>query len=355
MLKRIIKVFILIFLLSSCSFNNFQIDDNQIVDNIPSNAEKLIPDEPEKKEVFNVTVQDEGQIIYYSNGYGYRYGPSIMKYEDGSMDMWLSAPGNSGSQWDWITYRHSDDGVNWSNEYVVLKPTPGSKDQCSVCDPGVIYFNGYYYLAYTATDYYAGKGTYNSAFVARSQYPYGPFEKWNGEGWGGYPQPIIQFEGNYEGWGIGEVSFVIKDEELYIYYTYFDTDGGATLMSKAQLTEDWPLTITKDVIVCGRKHQDSLDVVYADDLDTFLGFAILQRMSDKAKLIMYRSEDGENFVESDTAFTLMKEYAHNVGISKDKNGHFNALEDNYISYGFGSSWGKWNAVIQKIRIQQQSE
>ena len=33
-----------------------------------------------------------------------------------------------------------------TKEKIVLKPTPGSKDQCSVCDPGVIYFNDYYYL-----------------------------------------------------------------------------------------------------------------------------------------------------------------------------------------------------------------
>ena len=135
-----------------------------------------MPEEPENTISLQVEAVDEGNVIFYTSQGFYRYGPSIMEYEDGSMDMWMSSPGNSGSQWDWISYRHSDDGINWSSEQIVLRPTPGSKDQCSVCDPGVIYFNGYYYLAYTGTDYYEGKGSNNSAFVARSENPYGPFE-----------------------------------------------------------------------------------------------------------------------------------------------------------------------------------
>ena len=137
----------------------------------------------------NITIDtaDEGKVIFRSSEGYYRYGPSIIEYEDGSYDAWFSAPGNSSTQWDWITYRHSDDGENWSKEKTVLKPTAGSADQCSVCDPGVVFFDGYYYLAYTSTDDYRHKGTNNSAFVARSKKPQGPYEKWNGKGWGGKP------------------------------------------------------------------------------------------------------------------------------------------------------------------------
>ena len=100
--------------------------------------------ESENAKHYSLEAVDEGEIIFYSSEDYYRYGPSIMKNTDGSYDAWFSSPGNSGSQWDWIAYRHSDDGINWSNESIVLRPTPGSKDQCSVCDPGLIYFDGYY-------------------------------------------------------------------------------------------------------------------------------------------------------------------------------------------------------------------
>jgi len=309
----------------------------------------------EKEEKFNIDVIGDSTYLFYSNGYGYRYGPSIMKYEDGSIDVWLSAPGNSGSHWDYITYRHSDDGINWTDERVVLRPTPGSKDQCSVCDPGLIYFGGYYYLGYTATAYYAGNGTNNSAFVARSENPDGPFEKWNGEGWGGYPKPIIEYEGSPSGWGIGEISFVVKDNELYVYYTYFDELGGSTRLAKSDLAEDWPARLEGDETVCFRNHQDSMDVVYVDDIQTFLGFSVFQRMTQNSRLIIYESKDGLEFKEVDKAKGTMEDYAHNVGISKDEKGHTNMLEDNYIGYGFGARWGKWSAVLKQITIKRYFE
>ena len=351
MYVKFIKLLMLLLIVTSCNSANQEEEQQQ--NQSKTEAESLLLEEDENK--LYVEISGEGEIIYYSNGAGYRYGPSIMKYDDGSMDIWLSAPGNSGSQWDWITYTHSDDGINWSNETIALKPTPGSKDQCSVCDPGVIFFNDYYYLAYTATDYYEGKGTNNSAFVARSKYPYGPFEKWDGEGWGGYPEPIIKYEGDKSGWGIGEVSFVIKDDELYIYHTCFDTMGGSTRLAKADLSENWPSTIVGDEVVCGILHQDSMDVVYADNLDTFLGFAVLQRMGDKSKLVMYESEYGNDFKQIDTDKGTMKEYSHNVGISKNPHGHLNTDDNNVISYGFGQKWGDWSAIVQKIEFKIVSE
>ena len=157
-----------------------------------------------KEETPNVYISaaDEGQVVFRSSEGYYRYGPSIMQYEDGSYDVWMSSPGNSSSQWDWIRYRHSEDGVTWTKDKVVLYPTPGSADQCSVCDPDVVYFDGYYYLAYTGTSDYRRGGMNNSAFVARSKNPDGPYEKWNGKGWGGSPKPFLKYEDNPNGWGI---------------------------------------------------------------------------------------------------------------------------------------------------------
>ena len=358
MFIKYVKTFLLISLIlfSSCSKKEeSNTEESELIEeDVDSKGEELVPQEieEEKEEIYSVKINDEGQTLYKSNGNGYRYGPSIIENEDGSFDIWFAAPGNSGSQWDWITYKHSDDGENWGKESVALKPTPGSKDQCSVCDPGVIFFNDYYYLAYTATSYYQGKGTNNSAFVARSRNPEGPFEKWNGEGWGGYPEPIIEYEGDPSGWGIGEVSFVIKDNELYVYYTYFDELAGSTRLAKSDLAEDWPARLEGDETVCFREHQDSLDIVYVDDLKKFLAFSIFQRMSQNSKLIIYESKDGTNFTIMDYEENYIEQYAHNVGVSKNKEGHISINDHIIIGYGYGQYWGKWSAKIQSISIHK---
>ena len=309
----------------------------------------------EKKDSANykITILDEGEIIYnYYQNVGYSYGPSIIKNEDGSYDAWFSSPGNSSTQWDWISYRHSEDGVSWSDPEIVLKPTPGSKDSCSVCDPGVIYFNGYYYIAYSSTNDANGGGFNNSAFVARSEYMTGPFEKWNGEGWGGEPEPIIKYEGDPKGWGIGEVSFVIANDDLYIYYSSIDLTGGCIELMKADLVENWPSTIRYKGIVCSRGYHDSVDVVFSEETNNFFAVSIDFRMSNTSKLLLLESEDGREFSEVDSQRKGIQEYAHNIGIAKDKEGHINSNDDILIGYAFGEGWGRWSTIMQTINIEK---
>ena len=298
----------------------------------------------------HIEAEDEGQVVFRTSEGAYRYGPSILQNEDGSYDVWFSAPGNNSTQWDWITYRHSEDGVNWSKETTVLKPSPGKDDRCSVCDPGVIYFNGYYYLGYTSTKDYARKGMNNSAFVARSANPEGPYEKWNGEGWGGDPKAILSYEGDPKGWGIGELSFVIVEEELYIYYTYFDTTGGRTLLAKADTSENWPLSIHEEGAVLNRTTEDSLDVFYADDLDLFVAVAVEDRMAQSSKLALYTSTNGLYFKKCDATKTMIEDYAHNAGIAKSKEGHQNTENSVLAGYAYGKNWGRWNVKFQHVKI-----
>ena len=87
------------------------------------------------------TIDDGFDVFAPLAGYwGYRYGPSILFYPDGTMDAWFATPGTSG-EWDWFTYKHSDDrGATWSNEIVVLQPTPIQWITIQ-CDPGLIYFD----------------------------------------------------------------------------------------------------------------------------------------------------------------------------------------------------------------------
>lgn len=113
----------------------------------------------------------------------YRYGPSMILDEEGTLHMWTSSPGRFKTQWDWIRYRSSDNGgTSWSDETIALTPTPGTDDAWSVCDPGAVKIGEYYYIGYTSC--YNVYGRDNNVFVARSKNVYGPFnEKWNGQGW----------------------------------------------------------------------------------------------------------------------------------------------------------------------------
>ena len=58
-----------------------------------------------------VTAVEEPNIIYTPpvDAAGYRYGPTIMYYADGTCDAWFSTNGYGG-EWDWLSYKHSDDG-----------------------------------------------------------------------------------------------------------------------------------------------------------------------------------------------------------------------------------------------------
>lgn len=305
----------------------------------------------EKQMHATIDVLNEGYDIFTCEGYGYRYGPSIMYYDDGSMDLWISSPGNNSTEWDYIRYMHSDDGLNWSNEIVVLRPTLGSLDHYSTCDPGVIYFNGYYYLGYTSTT--NPDGYDNDIFVARSEYPDGPFEKWNGSGWGGDPVPIIDYTGLPEYWGVGEISFCIKNERLYCYYSYYGENASQTRVSVSDLSENWPANLQfKGIAFYRGTAEDSSDVVYFEDIDKFISLSIGKRLTVDSSIVIHESSDGINFDKTDEINENFKVNSHSVGISKKPDGSISLDDDLYIGYAYGDmGWGKWSACLQPIKIR----
>lgn len=305
-------------------------------------------------------VLDNGEEIYTPKGSGYRYGPSIINNEDGSRDIWFARPGNNSTEWDYISYMHQYEDGTFSAEKIVLRPTPNSLDKYSTCDPGVIYFNDYYYLAYTSTIDPTDNGVNNELYVARSKNPDGPYEKWNGNGWGGKPEPIIQYPEYDGGWGVGEPSLVIKDETLFIYYSYINLGNNVTRVMTAELCEDWPLTLKGERDVFHKKNnQDSCDVVYLDGYDKFLAFAVRQRLTAESSIIIYESEDGFNFETYTYISDYMEDYIHNMGISKGLDGHITIDDDLVICYAYSKnntlSWGKWSTRMQPIKLKYITE
>ncbi len=315
---------------------------------------------PDLTKVPDVAVTDKGYDIYQltrGREWGYRYGCTYLYNDDGSVDAYFACVGTISGEWDWIAYRHSPDGGNtWEAEKIVLTPTQNSLDHFSNCDPGVIYFNGYYYLGYTSTLHSTGFN--NNIFVARSKNPDGPFEKWNGEGWGGYePEPIVYFDQDYNSWGIGEPSFVELNGTLYIYYTASCPSGEYTMVATADATdENWPATMQFHGVAC-KKNTDSLDVKYVEEWGKFVAVATGSRMGPNSWLGIYESNDGMTFELVDIVREGTYSHLHNAGISSRPNGHIKITEDAdklRVIYAYGEGWGTWNTRVQPISLELSS-
>lgn len=323
---------------------------------------------------FRLVLPDEGYDIYtprVTQGWGYRYGPSIMVH-DGICEAWFASPGCAGEA-DWFTYRKSTDGGNtWSDEKVVLMPTADSMDWFSVCDPAVIKYGGYYYIGYTSTLFSHGGGVCNNAFVARSRCAEGPYEKWTSGGWGekrgdcswvGSPAPILYFDEHWGNWGTGEPSFVVKDDVLYIYSTWTSkrADGSLyhmTRVATADITrEDWPATVENRGIACFRTggSNDSFDVVYCEDLDKFVAISTDKRFSPDSMLAIYESDDGFTFSRVNEIKVNTGFMCHNSGISGDCLHHIKSGDLMLLGYAYGDSWGCWGTRFHRYSFEAMDE
>jgi hypothetical protein len=311
-----------------------------------------------------------GWVIFdpTKDGFAYRYGPSIIVNPDGEIDAWFASPGGNGSdgahQWDWIRHRSSNDGGHkWSPETVVLKATPGSRDRQSVCDPGVILINGWYYLGVTAVE--DPKGLCNEVFVARSKSPTGPFEKWNGSTWGGAPAPIFPFRAPPDVWGLGEPSFVLVDKTLFIYYTESSHDEKHHPINRTRVatapgdSPDWPARITDRGIAFDRvKGEDSADVKYDDIGRRFMAVTTADRMGPAAHVNVRWSTDGITFGDPAKVDGPVKTRCHNVGLSGTASGHLLPDGKNFIAYAYGDgtrpdpSWAFWYTYLNPIDIHR---
>ena len=313
----------------------------------------------------SIPVAGEGRTIYNTTGnYRYRYGPSIIMHDNGTIDAWFSSPGNLGTRSgmaDVLTYRSSTDGgQTWTNEVLALEGTYGQNDAWSICDPGAAYFDGYYYMAYTSTTNTSSsnglQGLENDCYIARSTSPTGPWQKWSGSGWGNSPQPIIEYTGPSGKWGIGEPSIVVKDNTIYLYYTYDDGNTPLTKVATADRSNpNWPgsltlhgtavdkswLAITHDGLDPNNPAlapllgmYDSCDVKYVDDHGLFYAFHTSWRITALSRLSVWTSVDGLTFTYLGDVTGNVIIYAHNMGVSGDGLGHIDLSKTQYVSYAY---------------------
>ena len=327
---------------------------------------------------FKLLLPDAGRDIYMprkSQSWDYRYGPSIM-VEDGVCHAWFASPGDA-YEADWFTYRKSTDGgKTWTDEKVVMYPVPDSMDWFSVCDPAVIKYGEYYYIGYTSTVFANGGGVCNNGFIGRSKSPTGPFERWCGNGWGehretangtlhwqGKPAPVIYYDEDWHNWGAGEFSFVIKDETIYIYYTWTskDLDGkpiGETRVATADITdENWPGKLTYHGMASKRTGggNDSYDVVYCEDLNKFIALSTDRRFTEDSVLAVYESDDGLRFTRVNSIKVNTGWMCHNCGISGDAQHHIKSGDTLLLAYAYGNKWGCWGTRLHDYSFEAMEE
>ena len=330
------------------------------------------------KQHFKLILADEGRDIYApckDQEWGYRYGPSIMT-EGKICHAWFASPGD-GCEADWFTYRRSEDGgKTWTHERMVMEPVPDSMDWFSVCDPAVIKYGDWYYMGYTSTLFANGGGICNNGYVARSQNPDGPFERWTGNGWGetretsagtlhwmGQPAPVIYYDEDWHNWGAGELSFVIKDDVLYVYYTWAskDADGNSiheTRVATADITdENWPAHLVYHGTALKRLGggNDSCDMVYCEDLDKFVALSTDCRFSENSYLAVFESDDGlrytlVNCIKQNTGWMC-----HNCGISGDALHHIRSGGTLLLAYAYGNQWGRWATRLHEYSFEAMAE
>lgn len=317
-------------------------------------TDEVISAEPDAEKYVKMVAPDTGNDAYTpakKQSYVYRYGPTLIRNADNSIDAFFSSPGIF-DEWDYIFYRHSPDGgKSWTTEKSVLAPTPDSSDFYSCCDPSVIKFGDYYYLSYTST--VVEGGVDNDVFVARSKSLDGPYEKWNGNGWGGKPSPVIEYTGNPETYGAGEPSMVVIDDTLYFYYTWRDGELNQTRLSLADATnENWPKTLKYKGVAIDHivGDTDSADVKFIDDYGKFIAVSTASRFTTDSYIKVYMSNDGFEFEESYYLKTNTIHTLHNCGITSREDGHISLSDNTYLSYAYGEEFGTWATRIQEVEF-----
>ena len=227
-----------------------------------------------------------------------------------------------------------------------------------------------------ATIFANGGGVCNNGYIGRSKSPMGPFERWCGDGWGehrvtaegelhwlGKPAPVIYYDEDWHHWGAGEFSFVIKDETIYIYYTWTSrhNDGktfSQTRVATADITdENWPAHLTYHGVASERTStsNDSYDVVYCEDLSKFVALSTDHRFREHSILAVYESDDGLRFqrvneIKVNTGWKL-----HNCGISGDIHHHIKKGDTMLLAYAYGSQWGKWATRLHRYDFEGMDE
>lgn len=323
----------------------------------------------------NITLKiicaNTGKVIYTppeSTQYAYRYGPAILIDGD-RIDIWASAPPliSNGVRYgnDSIEYIRSEDGgKTWTEWKTVLYPTLNSEDKWSTCDPGAFKYGDYYYVGYTGSPEFRTNPDkdpeVNNLFIARAKNPEGPYEKWNGSGWGGNPYAITRYSG--DGVGCSMPSFTVKGDKLYMYYVDQTEDHqdwnsyGNISVSVFPLTDpNWPGKLISN----NRCTNEPEEVRYCPSIGKFIGFQLKGGWDYDSYVGVFESTDGVKFTKTSSFRNNFPNYSHNIGVSGNNLGQLDLNVQNYIGTAYTPTgdqawWGHWHTKFIPLYIKQQS-
>ena len=283
---------------------------------------------------------------------------------DGQFRCRITSNGSGDYFWDKVTWRHSvDGGKTWTDEVDALLPSDGKRDAFSVCDPGVTKWGGWYYMAYTSTE--EPNGFDNDLYIARSKTPSGPWEKWSGNSWGQDPQPVIDYEpvAGHEGvvFGAGEPCIVVKDDVVYLYYSYNDylvnsnTYGTTTRVSVASAKdENWPGHLEYKGVALEKSDiyaPDHTDVKYICRSQKFVAIHAERRNTDSSRIRVWESNDGIHFTKGGLVEGELRRGIINAGMSGDALGQVRYGVQQFLCYAHSDApreWGRWYTWFQPL-------
>ena len=294
------------------------------------------------------------------NGYGFGYGPSIIKVDD-MWHMYFCSSGTSNTDWDHVRHAISQDLIHWSAPDTVLK-TSDPVNERSTCDPSAVFFNAgdgdFYYLFYSGSK----KDVQTVNFVARSQNPSGPFSKFTERGtWevNALDPKIIQYPFHATPdtaplYGLGQPSVVVKNAQLYMWFTdntnYWPTNRDAHIyLSTSTDAVHWSAPGLTNV------DSVSVDVKYDISNNVFVMFSQEGHHAADAHTVARESRDGITWGASH-AITLPAAvpYSNNIGVSGGMRGELlNGIM--LVAYGAPwdlvnkSSWAAWDIYGQLLR------
>lgn len=293
---------------------------------------------------------------------GFLYAPALIYLKEGQASKFhlftcAAYFSNVPNQYmDLTRYAFSDTGRYWSTSQrtqahhypnIQLVPTDRTMER-SVCDPSVVYYKNFYYLFYSGN---RQNSRQTLMFVARSPRIVGPYQRYIGNHqWesvsndpNSHPQPIIEpLAFKQQGYGAGQQSVVVKDDRFFSWYTddsltserepriYFTTSSDGIHWDKSQL-----ITVSDRPFF----NMNSVDVKYDPLSKTFRMFYINshedQPMHRESTYLARRSSsDGIHWSAEEVLCDAQcfPNFAHNVGVSGDRQGHLIPHQPLLISY-----------------------
>jgi len=291
--------------------------------------------------------------------YKYAYAPSII-YTAGAWHAYYCSAGRGVGDWDHVRHASSPDLQRWSTQDDLIQSTLYERANC---DPSVIRFDAgdgpYYYMVYSGNV----ENVQTLNFLARSGSPAGPFLKLSRGGtWEQAPAqskvivaPKVPAKEGTNIYGAGQASLVVKEKEVYQFYTdVTQTPPGIWLTTSTNL-KDWSAPRFTGL---GGEYS-SVDVKYDDAAKEFVVVALMKPHQPGATIEMRASADGLTWanprVICDEACT--PDYANNVGMSGDDQGHIYG-EELLVAYGAPyelgpkDKWGNWHVWGTRFEMRR---